>query len=441
VEPEKRSLGLWSGVGLVIANTVGVGVLTNTGYMAGRLGPNEILLAWVFGGVMALAGARAYAEIAALIPRSGGEYRYLSDLWHPFLGSLAGWTSLLVGFSAPVALAASTVGPFFGTLVPGVPPLLVSVVLIVAATASQAFNLRWSKRTQDGFALLKAVLLAGFIIGGFVSGSHDLPSWTAPEATGSFPVRPFAVSLVYIAFAFSGWNTVIYAAEEFRDPRRTVPRAMMIGTAVVAAVYLAVNWIFVANLSGDRLAGWLKEDTSRITLAHLLIGELAGKHVARLASLFVILSLISSVISMTMVGPRVCAAMAGEGFLPRALGERRGRPPVGSVLLQSGLALLLLATHGFEELLRSVGSILTLTSALTVAALVRMRFARRLPAGRERPSWPVMVAATIFLCGSAWMLWVTLIEAPRTLVWLAVVGLTAAVAYLVAARRRRAAGR
>jgi len=109
------------------------------------------------------------------------------------------------------------------------------------------------------------------------------------------------------------------------------------------------------------------------------------------------------------------------------------------VLLQSGLALLLLATHGFEELLRSVGSILTLTSALTVAALVRMRFARRLPPGRERPSWPVMVAATIFLCGSAWMLWVTLIEAPRTLVWLGVVSLAAAVAYVVAARRRRAA--
>jgi len=145
------------------------------------------------------------------------------------------------------------------------------------------------------------------------------------------------------------------------------------------------------------------------------------------------------VISMTMVGPRVCAAMAEEGFLPRALGARRGRPPVGSVLLQSGLSLLLLTTHGFEELLRSVGSILTLTSALTVAALVRMRLARRLPASRERPGWPVMVAATIFLAGSAWMLWVTLIEAPRTLLWLGVVGLAAAIAYVLAARRRRAA--
>lgn len=425
-------------MGLVVANTVGVGVLTNTGYMAGRLGPSEIMLAWVVGSVMALAGARSYAEIAAVIPRSGGEYRYLSDLWHPFLGSLAGWTSLLVGFSAPVALAASTVGPFLATLVPGIPPVVASVVLIVAATASQAFDLRWSKRTQDGFAILKGILLVTFIVGGLVSGSHEAPSWTAPEATGTFPVRPFAVSLVYIAFAFSGWNTAIYAAEEFREPRRTVPRAMMIGTAAVAVVYLAVNWIFVANLSGERLHGWLQEDASRITLAHLLVGELAGPHVARLASLVVILSLVSSVISMTMVGPRVSAAMAQEGFLPRVLAAKHDRPPLGSVVLQSALALLLLATHGFEELLRSVGSILTLTSALTVAALLRLRFAKRRPDALPRPLWRAVAAAVVYLAGSFWMLWFTLTEAPRTLLWLVVVGAAAALAYVVAARRRRA---
>jgi APA family basic amino acid/polyamine antiporter len=199
-------------------------------------------------------------------------------------------------------------------------------------------------------------------------------------------------------------------------------------------VYLAVNWIFVANLSGDRLVGWLKEDTSRITLAHLLIGELAGGGVARLASLFVILSLVSSVISMTMVGPRVSAAMAREGFLPRALAGRDGRPPFGSVLLQSALALVLLATHGFEELLRSVGSILTLTSGLTVAALLRLRFSRRDDV--VRPSWLVVGAAIVYLGGSTWMLFFTLTEAPRTLIWLAAVGLAASTAYLVAARRK-----
>jgi APA family basic amino acid/polyamine antiporter len=411
-------------VGLVIANTVGVGVLTNTGYMAGQLGAREILLAWLVGGVKALAGATSYAAIAAAIPRSGGEYRYLSDLWHPFLGSLAGWTSLLVGFAAPVALAAATIEPFFATLVPGLPPLLVSATVIVAATASQAFDLRWSKGIQNGFAFLKAILIAGFIAAGFAFGSHAVPDWQAPQSTGSLPVRPFAVSLVYIAFAFSGWNTVIYAAEEFRDPRRTVPRAMLIGTVFVTAVYLAVNWIFVANLSGERLVGWLKQDTSRITLAHLLMGELAGAGVARLVSLLVVLSLVSSIISMTMVGPRVSAAMAREGFLPRRLAGPTDRPPAGSVLLQGALALLLLTTHGFEQLLQSVGSILTLTSALTVAGLVRLR-----SAPETRPSWWVLAAGLLYVSGSGWILWFTLTEAPRTLLWLAVVTATAAGAY------------
>jgi amino acid transporter len=208
---------------------------------------------------------------------------------------------------------------------------------------------------------------------------------------------------------------------------------MLLGTALVTVIYLVVNWIFVANLSSERLNAWLKVDTARITLAHLLMEQLAGEAAARLASLFVVLSLASSVISMTMVGPRVSAAMANEGFLPRALAGRAGRPPLGSVLLQSGVALALLATHGFEELLRSVGAILTVTSGLTVAALMRLRFGRTT---RARPSWFVMACAFIYVCGSIWMLWFTLTEAPRTLLWLAVVTAVAAGAYAVTARAR-----
>jgi APA family basic amino acid/polyamine antiporter len=440
-----------SGVGLVVANTVGVGVLTNTGYMAGRLGPREILLAWLVGGVMAISGARCYAAIAQAIPRSGGEYRYLSDLLHPFLGTLAGWTSLLVGFSAPVALAASTAGPFFATLVPGTSPTAVGVVLIVVAALSQAFDLRWSKSSQDALALIKALLLVGFIGVGLSLGSHAVPHWTAAPAAhaggvsgntaAGFPLRSFAVSLVYIAFAFSGWNTAIYAAEEFRQPRRDVPRAMMMGTAIVTLVYLVVNWIFVANLSNERLTAWLKEDTSRITLAHLLMTQLAGPGAARLASLFVVLSLTSSVISMTLVGPRVSSAMADESFLPRAFASKKGRPPLGAVLLQRGLALALLATHRFEELLRSVCAILTVTSGLTVLALLRLRFGRTVGKTTvERPSFFVMACALVYVAGSAWMLWFSLTESPRTLLWLAVVTALAAIAYLATARQRASRG-
>jgi basic amino acid/polyamine antiporter, APA family len=432
---EGRKLGLASGVGLVVSNVIGVGVLTNTGYMAVHLGPRAILLAWAVGGAMAMAGACCYGELARAIPRSGGEYRYLSDLLHPFFGTLAGWTSLLLGFSAPVALAASTAGPFFATVVPQAPPAVTGAVLILLATASQAFDARWSKGTQDALALVKGLLIAGFIAAGLALGSHAVPAWHAPDAPATLPVKAFAVSLVYIAFAFSGWNAVVYAAEEFHEPRRTVPRAMLWGTALVTIVYLAVNAIFVANLSGDRLAGWLGQDTTRITLAHLLMQRLAGAGAARATSLCVVLSLASAVMAMTMAGPRVAAAMAGEGFLPRALAVRQGRPPVWSVLLQSGLALVLLATNTFEALLRSVGAILTLVSALTVAVVLRLRFGQtRFP----RPSGLVIAAAIVYLAGSGWMLWYTLSDDPRALLWLAVAAVAAAIAHFGAARRRSA---
>jgi APA family basic amino acid/polyamine antiporter len=430
---QRRKLGTFSGVGLVVSNVIGVGVLTNTGYMAVHLGPRAILLAWVVGGVMAMAGACCYGELARAIPRSGGEYRYLSDLLHPFFGTLAGWTSLLLGFSAPVALAASTAGPFFATVVPQVPPAVTGAALIVLATLSQAFDARWSKGTQDALALVKALLIAAFIVVGLALGSHAAPSWRAPEAPATLPVRPFAVSLVYIAFAFSGWNAVVYAAEEFEDPRRTVPRAMLWGTAVVTLLYLAVNAIFVANLSGERLAGWLGQDTSRITLAHLLMQQLAGAGAARATSLCVVVILASSAIAMTMAGPRVAAAMAAEGFLPRALARREGGPPRWSVLLQSALALCLFATNTFEALLRSVGAILTLVSALTVAVLLRLRWGRT---PFCRPSVTVVSAAIVYLTGSAWMLWYTLGDDPRALLWLTVVLVAAAVAYVATSRQR-----
>jgi APA family basic amino acid/polyamine antiporter len=438
--PARKALGLWTGVGLLIADTVGVGVLTNTGYMAVRLGPRQILLAWLLGGIMAMAGARCYAALAEIIPRSGGEYRYLSDLVHPFWGTLAGWTSLLVGFSAPVALIASTAGPFFSTLFPRVGGGIVSVSLIVLATVAQGFDRGWSKSTQDALALVKVMLILGFVAVGLTLGTNQRPTWQPihPSTTG-FPLRAFAVSLVYIAFAFSGWNTVTYAAGEFRNPRRTVPLAMLIGTGFVSVVYLLVNWIFVANLTGERLASWLNEDTSRITLAHLLMARLAGARAARLTSLFVVLSLASSVMSMTLIGPRVSAAMARGGFLPRFLAgeddpDGRGRPPLAAVLLQSAIALALLATHGFEELLRSIGAILTLTSGMTVAALLSLRF-RRTRYGT--PSGFVVACALAYVAGSVWILWFSLTEGPFTLVWLAVVTAATAIAYAATLYRRR----
>ena len=432
---QRAQLGLWSGIGLVLGNVVGVGVLTNTGYMAVHLGPRAILLAWVVGGVMAMAGACCYGELARAIPRLRGGYRYLSDLLHPFFGTLAGWTSLLLGFSAPVALAASTAGPFFATVVPQAPPAVTGVVLILLATAAQAFDARWSKGTQDALALVKGLLIAGFIVVGLVLGSHAAPSWRAPEAPAALPVKPFAVSLVYIAFAFSGWNAVVYATEEFRAPRRTVPRAMLWGTALVTIVYLAVNAIFVANLSGDRLAGSARTGHHADHLGASV--DAAAGRLGRGARDVAVRGVLPGVVGD---GDDDGGSAGGGGHGGRGIpAAGAGRPPGSPAHLVGAAAKRPGARSAGDEHLRGAAPFsrrdLTLVSALTVVLVLRLRFGRT---PFPRPPAAVIAAAIVYLTGSAWMLWYTLSDDPRALLWLAVVAVAAAIAYVGTARRRSA---
>ncbi|HEX7843816.1 MAG TPA: amino acid permease, partial [Kofleriaceae bacterium] len=210
-----RKLGLWSGVGIVIANMIGAGVLTTPGFMAMDLAPSYILFAWLVGGVGALAGARAYAAVARAIPRSGGEYRYLSTLWHPILGYVAGWTSLLVGFSQPVALDAQSVGYFVETFGIGIPWRVVTVAVIVGVTALHVFDLRASRWGQNVLVAIKFTLVVGFVVVGVVAGSNGWPQWRPEASAHGLPLAPFFQSLVFIAFCYSGWNAAIYASEEF----------------------------------------------------------------------------------------------------------------------------------------------------------------------------------------------------------------------------------
>src|SRR5438128_260057 len=364
-------LGLWSGVGLVIANTVGVGVLTCTGFMARDMAPSHIVVAWIVGSLVAMAGAYGYSAIAAIIPRSGGEYRYLSDLLHPVVGYLAGWASLLVGFSAPVAVAAYAAASYAGTLVPVRHPRLIATALIAALTILHALGRGSSRWTQDLLALTKAALLVGFVAVGLALGSNRWPGWTPPQRPAPLPT--FTGSLFYVAYAFSGWNTAVYAAAEFREPRRTVRQAVLLGCALVAALYLVVNWIFVANLTPQRAAAVFASEAARVTLAHLIVQDLLGDAGARAMSILAVVVFLSAASAMTFAGPRVYAAMAQDGFLPRQLAGAEGRPPAGSILLQGILAAVVVHTHELQRILENAGAMLTLFSALTVLALVRVR--------------------------------------------------------------------
>lgn len=429
-------LGVWPGVGLVAANMIGAGVFLSAGFMAQDMGPGPILAAWVVGALFALCGARAYSAVAVLVPRSGGEYRYLSELLHPSVGYLAGWASLLVGFSAPVAADALAAGAFTATVFPGLNAQWTGVLFIAALTGLHLAGMKTSSRVQNALIVIKALLLAGFVVMGLTLGKGAWPTWQPPTVSEGFPTVPFAKSLFFIAFAFSGWNAAVYAAEEFHEPAKTVPRAMLIGTLLVGGLYLLVNWIFVANLTPVEATVVFRYDTERVTLGHAVMRALVGEGGAKVMSLATVLVFLSAMSAMIFVGPRVYSAMARDGFLPSFLAGEEGKPPVGSILLQGALGILIVLTHSLRSILENVGAVLTLFAALTVLGLVRVYFS---PGRFARPPVVSVVAAAIYAIGTVCMFLFAFRDAGVGHLWILGIVVIGLVAYFLSPGRRRAA--
>lgn len=359
---------------LVVASMIGTGVFTTSGFLLADLqSPWLVLLAWGLGGGLALLGALSYGALARRIPESGGEYTFLSQTVHPAAGFLAGWVSLLVGFSAPLAAAAMGFGEYTRPWLGGLSPRWTGSLLLVASAALHATHVRSGARAQDWTVLLKVLLMVAFI--GYGCG-HLIPSQPLEEAPVT--VSTFAVSLVWVSFSYLGWNAAVYIGGEIREPERNLPRALLLGTAVVTLLYLALNTVFVFAAPAAVLAG--KLEVGRVA-AEALGGPLLGHAVSGLIAL----ALLTSVSSMTMAGPRVYARMADAGQLSHRLATTGG-PPRAAIALQTALALALLWTAAYEQLLTFIGFTLGLSAAGTVIGLIVLR--RREGARLPVPGWP-----------------------------------------------------
>ncbi|MEJ2247540.1 MAG: amino acid permease [Acidobacteriota bacterium] len=427
-----HKLGVLSGIGMVIANMIGTGVFISTGYMAQSLTPKQILLAWVVGAFLALAGARAYASIAQIVPKSGGEYKYLSTLIHPALGYLAGWASLLLGFSAPIAIDAFAAGAFANTLLTWIDPKIFGALVIILLTGVHAIGIRFSVTTQNILVLLKIALVVGFIVIGLIGGHNSWPEWQPPSQLEGFPVGSFMQNLLFITFAFLGWNAAVYAASEFRNPKRDVSRAILLGCGLVGVLYLVVNWVFVANLTPEQFAIVTSDETGRITLGHLIMTNLIGETGAACMSVLVIIAFISAMSAMMFLGPRVYAEMAKDSFLPRVLRGKDGKAPVGAVILQGAIALFLVFAYQLGELLSNVGAILTLFSALTVFGLLWIYFKKR---GAYRSGPVVLIAGIFYLVMSGVMLYFGFKMSGILSLWVGACILASLIGYFLTRRR------
>ncbi|MEX2208105.1 MAG: amino acid permease [Myxococcota bacterium] len=383
-----RQLGAWSAGALVVANMVGSGAFTVSGFALAELGePGPVLLAWAVGGAIATGGALCYGALGRRLPLSGGEYALLSRTVSPLAGFLAGWVSLVAGFSAPIALAALGVQAYADAALgrSAGAPWLGALAIAVCALA-HALRTRVGVGLQNAAVTLKLAGIAAFVAIGALGAGARIPDafvWSASVDPGAF-----ALSVVWVSFAYSGWNAAIYVASELREPAR-LSRALVCATALVTLAYLALNAVFLSAAPAAVLAG-------KAEIGAIAAESLGGPALRRALAALVAFALVTSISSMLMAGSRVYAQMAEDGLLPRFL-RARGGVPRASIALQALLALALSVSSGFAELLGYAGFLLSLSSAATVLALVRLRLregASRVPL----PGWPwlpiAFVAAT-----------------------------------------------
>jgi APA family basic amino acid/polyamine antiporter len=403
-------LTAWHAGALVVGSMIGTGVFTTSGLLLASLGSRSaVLLVWGAGGLLALMGAAVYAELGAMLPRVGGEYVYLSHAFSPVLGFLSGWIALLVGFAAPIAAGAAAFGNYCHAALPAVPARPAGFALIAIVTLLHARDVVWAGRLQLALTAINLTAIVSFVIAGaWALLAHGIPA-DAGAAAVPLPTPSaggIAVALVLVSYSYFGWNAAAYVAAEVQAPQRSLPRALCWGCALVTALYVAINAVFVFALPPAALAG-------KIEIAHLTAQALFGPAAARGLSALITLILAASVSALAMTGPRVYLAMADDGrfFRVFARRNRHGAPSAG-VWLQGGLALALFVTAAFDALMIYVGFTLSLSAAATVAAAAWLR--RREPE-RPRPfrtpAWPL--PAIGFCAASLWMAAHAIVERPR----------------------------
>jgi APA family basic amino acid/polyamine antiporter len=395
----KSGISLPAADSLVITSMIGVGVFTSVGFqLLGLPSAFPILLLWVVGGVVSLCGALCYAELVAMIPRSGGEYHLLREAYHPMVGFLAGWISMTAGFAAPISSISMVFGKYLHSLGMPFASKLMAGGLILIIAAVYLGNLRLGGRFLTATTSLKVTLILAFLAGA-VFLSQGQSASLAPKAGDALLVASpgFANSLVYVMFAYLGWNGAAYVAGEVKNPQRTVPLAFILGIVIVMALYVALNAVFLWRAPWAEMQG--KEEAGLIA-AKAIFGRTGGWWMGALIAF----GTVSTVAGFTLAGSRVSQRIgqdfAGVGFLGRV--NRFGAPWV-AVLVQTVIALLMLFSGTFDQVTNYMMSQLTLCSMLAVLAVIVMRW--RLPRAERPfrvPLYPL--PALIFLGMSSWML-------------------------------------
>ncbi|SDY58486.1 APC family permease [Nitrosomonas sp. Nm58] len=396
-----RYIGWFTASCVLVSSVVGTGIFTTTGFMARDLGhPGLILSIWLVGALIALAGALSYSELGAAFPVAGGEYAYLRRAYGPFVGFLSGWTSFSIGFSAAIAASTVSFAVYFLQLLPlddekGLLSTTLALALLWSITGFHLAGGGTGGTLQRNLTVLKVGAILLFIVAGLIVGAGD---WAHLAPTNTHPVSgigSYVVSLIFVLYAYSGWNTSAYLAGEIIDPARTIPRTMIGGTLFVALLYLILNGFYFYALPVTELA-----KPPILPVADKVARALLGFEASRFVTAILCLSIAGAVSAMVWAGPRVYYAMAQDGLIPSVFANTSGRQstPINAILLQSLWASALILSGSFEQLVIYSGIASMLFSALAVGAVPILR--RREPnllRPYRTPLYPFVPAFYLFV--------------------------------------------
>jgi basic amino acid/polyamine antiporter, APA family len=397
--PPRRTVGFFTATSIVIANIIGTGIFTSLGFQLADIQSGfPLLMLWVIGGTAALCGALCYGELSAALPRSGGEYHFLSQIYHPALGFMAGFVSATVGFAAPIALAAMAFGKYFAGVFAFGSPLVLSFVVVWVVAVFHLRNLQVGSTFQNLWTIVKLLLIGALIAAGFlVEPKQEITFLPQAGDTISIFSGAFAVALVYVMYSYSGWNASSYIIGEVKKPEKNVPRSLLAGTLIVVVAYVLLNAIFLATTPQDEMRGQLE------------VGLIAGTHIfgtsgGRVAGAVICLGLVSAISSMTWIGPRVSMSMGEDHWLLRLLGRKNPHGiPTNAIVLQLLIVNVLLLTRSFESVVQYTQFSLLLCSLFTVLGVIVLR-ATRPEIARPYRVWAYPLPPIIFAVITLWMM-------------------------------------
>lgn len=394
-----------TGIALVVANMIGTGAFTSLGFQLKDLhNPTVILILWVLGGLIALSGAFSYAEIGTHIQRSGGEYAFLTKLFHPLIGYLSGWISITVGFAAPIALSAMAFVAYFPYL--NLNPKWTSIVLIAVITVIHTKNLALSSKFQNITTLFKIAIIVAFVsIGIWLDPDFENVGFLSHSDYSNLISPAFAVALIYVSYSYSGWNAAAYITEEFKHPKKSLPIALIGGTVIVTVLYTFLQYVFLKHVPIPELKGQLNVGT-------LAMNRMIGDDYGQLFGLAISLLLVSGISAMVWVGSRVTSNIAKDHRFWTYFKTEKNNIPQRALWLQFGISALLILTGTFEQILIYCGILLTISSMATVIGVFKLRRQHKdQPTDRfKSPLFPFF--QLVFIILSLWMIVYAFINSP-----------------------------